>query len=264
LRSYIPFPQNTGGVLQIIREGYEIAKAKAVDYVRAERARDKEFALLSNRGFSPRPYPNSLGKFTYINIDLSRVNDRVLIEISKPDFKLAELSRIQRILSNKHLEKKTIDELLSFESILKHAVNEDNKKKENDRISGEEHQLKQNEQMFKDILTEKNRIESIWKSIDPLVMEEIERRYSAVNQILNEKQMLKNRGIRVSVCPGEFSELFHIAQDLRTSDFIERFKILSKPYYDKAIQRINSMQNGGKRKNKTRRTLYRKKFTRRR
>ena len=115
---------------------------------------------------------------------------------------------------------------------------------------------------------EEDRIKSIWQRIDPLVMEEIERRYSAINQILNERQIIKNRGSRGWEHHGSINNLFHMNSSQFDSperqEFVKRFNTLSKPYYEKAIKRIENIQKGGSRKQKsTRRRSTKSRKTRR-
>ena len=115
---------------------------------------------------------------------------------------------------------------------------------------------------------EEGRIKSIWQRIDPLVMEEIERRYSQINQILNERQIRKNRGNRGWESHGSINDLFHMSSSQFDSperqEFVKRFNTLSKPYYEKAIKRIENIQRGGSRKQKsTRRRSTKSRKTRR-
>ena len=98
--------------------------------IMAKKAASAAFNISINSGFSPRPYPNSLGKSHQSKISGRRIKDRVLIDKSTPEWRLSELARIQKALRNGSYEKGTIDWLLSYEESLKKKINEDNKKKE--------------------------------------------------------------------------------------------------------------------------------------
>jgi hypothetical protein len=172
-----------------------------------------------------------------------------------------KINRFGEMYSAKRREKNWANQFTNLEEL--HQYSQEAKSLYNQLVKQKNDLSKEELQRIKNIQEravqeEQERIRQLHARIDPMVIKMLELRYEKIFESLNQKQKSKNQGIKELVYPSQYSGLMFLESGIPGNVFTERYKVLSKPYYEKAMKRIENLQKGGKTRKQKRANRTRK------